>query len=77
MRDYRARRRAEGYPSINSDLSRELRRLLKSVKNNVALDLKSIDGSAWLVCPRGLSSEKNILASARIIVLQGVVRVAT
>jgi hypothetical protein len=71
MRDYRARRR-----SSNSDLLRELRRLLKSIKNSVALDLKSVDGSAWLVCPSGLGIQKDILASAKIIVLQGVVRVA-
>ena len=76
MRNYRARRRAKEPPTAKSDLSRELRRLLKEVKNNVALDLKSVDGSAWLVCPSGNSSEKNNLASAKIIVLQGVLRVA-
>jgi len=60
-----------------SELSRELRRLLRNVKNNVALDLKSIDGSAWLVLPSGGGGEKNNLVSAKIIVLQGVLRVAT
>jgi hypothetical protein len=59
------------------DLPGELRRLLKDVKNNVVVDLKSIDGSAWLVIPNGASSEKNSLASAKIIVLQGVLRIAT
>jgi hypothetical protein len=77
MREYRARRRAKDYLSATADLSRELRRLIKSVKNNVALDLKSVDGTAWIVCPGGLSGGKNILASAKIIVLQGVMRVAT
>ena len=60
-----------------SELSRELRRLLRGVKNNVALDLKSIDGSAWLVLPGESGGEKNNLVAAKIIVLQGVLRVAT
>ena len=77
MRDYRARRRPEDRPSTTSNLSRELRRLLKAVKNNVALDLKSIDGSAWLVFPSGVGREKNNLALAKIIVLQGVLRIAS
>jgi len=77
MRDYRARRHARGHPSANSALLRELRRLFKSVRNNVVLDLKSIDGSAWLVYPAGFGGKGNILASAKIIVLQGVMSIAT
>jgi len=77
MRAYRARRRARGLSTHSSDLRSELRRLLKDVKNNAVLDLKSIDGSAWLVVPSGASSEKNNLASAKIIVLQGVLRIAS
>jgi len=77
MRAYRVRRRARGLSTHSSDLRSELRRLLKDVKNNVVLDLKSIDGSAWLVVPSGASSEKNNLASAKIIVLQGVLRIAS
>ncbi|HVN78729.1 MAG TPA: hypothetical protein VMW38_07010 [Terriglobia bacterium] len=69
MRHYRAR------PAGDSDLTGELRLLLESVKNNVALDLKSIDGRAWLVFPSGMALEKNTLASAKIIVLQGIMRI--
>ena len=77
MQDYRARRRVKEPRMAESELSRELRRLLRGVKNNVALDLKSIDGSAWLVLPGESGGEKNNLVSAKIIVLQGVLRVAT
>ena len=77
MQDYRARRRVKEPRMVESELSRELRRLLRGVKNNVALDLKSIDGSAWLVLPGESGGEKNNLVSAKIIVLQGVLRVAT
>jgi hypothetical protein len=76
MPNYRARRRVKEPPTAKSDLPSELRRLLKVVKNNVALDLKSFDGSAWLVCPSAAIGAKNNLASAQIIVLQGVLRVA-
>jgi hypothetical protein len=75
MRKYRARAKARSAPK--SDLSSELRRLLKDVKNNVVMDLKSIDGSAWLVLPGAVSNGRNNLASAKIIVLQGVVRIAS
>jgi len=74
MRQYRARL-ARDNANVGSDLTRELRLLLKSVKNNVALDLKSIDGGAWLVFPSGMTLESNSLASAKIIVLQGIMRI--
>jgi len=74
MRQYRARL-ARDNANVGSDLTRELRLLLKSVKNNVALDLKSIDGGAWLVFPSGMTLERNSLASAKIIVLQGIMRI--
>lgn len=77
MRAYRARRRVSDPSARSSGLSRELRRLLTAVKNNVVLDLKSIDGSAWLVVPSGASGEMNNLASAKIIVLQGVLRIVS
>ena len=75
MRHYRARRRAREGPRIEPDVARELNTLLNTVKNNMALDLKSIDGGAWLVFPSGVALEKNTLASAKIIVVQGVMRV--
>ena len=74
MRLYRARLPRDN-AHVGSDLTRELRLLLESVKNNVALDLKFIDGGAWLVFPNGMALEKNNLASAKIIVLQGIMRI--
>ena len=72
MRDYRAELRRRDPLSNKSNLSRELRRLLKLVKNNVALDLKSLDASVWLVCRKGVVSGKNTLASAKVIILQAI-----
>lgn len=72
MRDYRAELRRRDPLSTKSSLSRELRRLLKLVKNNVALDLKSLDASVWLVCRKGVVSGKNTLASAKVIILQAI-----
>ena len=74
MRHYRARPATDS-ARADLDLIGELRLLLESVKNNVALDLKSIDGRAWLVFPSGMALEKNTLASAKIIVLQGIMRI--
>ena len=72
MRDYRAELRRRDPLSNKSSLSRELRRLLKLVKNNVVLDLKSLDASVWLVCRKGVVSGKNTLASAKVIILQAI-----
>jgi hypothetical protein len=49
----------------------ELNRLLKLVKNNSAVDLRSLDASIWLVSTDGFC-EKNNLASAKIIIVQGI-----
>jgi len=74
MQDYRADIRSKERVSKNPGLLRELRRLLKLAKNNVALDLKSLDASVWLVCRKGVFSEKNIVASAKVVILQAISR---
>jgi hypothetical protein len=78
MQTYRADHRVqEGSNVKRSPLIRELRRLLTLVKNNVALDLRSLDASVWLVCPSGAASVRNNLASAKLIILQGILHVAS
>ena len=70
MKCYRAKRRADGRFIVKrSNLTCELRQLLKMVKNNVAVDLRALDASIWLVSPNGLLSEKNSLGSAKIIIV--------
>jgi len=77
MQSYRAERRTQEHSNgKRSGLIRDLHRLLNLAKNNVALDLRSIDASIWLVCPNGVVSAKNNLASAKVIILQGVLHVA-
>ena len=73
MKCYRAKRRAGGRFIVNkrSNLTGELRQLLKMVKNNTALDLRSLDASVWLVSPNGLLGKKNSLGSAKIIIVLG------
>ena len=53
-----------------SRLLTALHQLVDSVKNNVVLDLRAMDVSIWLVSD-SLFQEKNNLASAKVIVLQG------
>ena len=77
MQRYRAGRRTqERSNGKGSGLIRDLHRLLNLAKNNVVLDLRSLDASIWLVCPNGVVSAKNNLASAKVIILQGVLHVA-
>jgi hypothetical protein len=76
MKRYRARRRLQMQTAMRPRLIGELRRLLKMVKNNVALDLRSLDASVWFISPKGLLSEKNNLASAKVIVVQGFLHMA-
>lgn len=72
MKRYLAKRRADDCLSAKrSNLTCELRRLLKMIKNNAALDLRALDASVWLVSPNGLLGEKNSLGSAKIIVVLG------
>lgn len=73
MKRYRAGRRARTSPKGNkSQLTSELHHLLELVKNNLAFDLRSLDASIWLVGPNGLLDENNNVASAKIIILQGI-----
>jgi hypothetical protein len=73
MQRYRAGRRAqERSIGKGARLIRELNRLLNLAKNNVALDLRCLDVSIWLVCPSGVVNAKNNLARAKVIVLQGI-----
>lgn len=72
MKRYRAKRRAEDRSNPKRHpLTYELHQLLKLLKNNVAIDLRSLDASIWLVGPHELLSEKNNLASTKIIIVQG------
>ncbi|GEM_PF-1282619 len=72
MKRYWADRRAgDRRNAKNSRLTSELNQLLKLVKNNSAVDLRSLDTSIWLVSPDGLC-EKNNLASAKIIIVLGI-----
>jgi hypothetical protein len=73
MKRYWTRRRAHTSPNGNKrQLTSELHHLLELVENNLAFDLRSLDASIWLVGPNGLLGEKNNLASAKIIILQGI-----
>ena len=70
MKRYWAKRRTDdGLNAKKSQLASELNQLLKLVKNNSAVDLRSLDASIWLVSPDG-SCEKNNLASAKIIIVR-------
>jgi hypothetical protein len=71
MKQYRVRRRLGGRRHFaKSRLLTALHQLVDSVKNNVVLDLRAMDVSIWLVSD-SLFQEKNNLASAKVIVLQG------
>ena len=71
MKQYRIRRRLGGRRHFaKSRLLTALHQLVDSVKNNVVLDLRAMDVSIWLVSD-SLFQEKNNLASAKVIVLQG------
>ena len=73
MKRYWAKRRDHGRLNAKRDhLTSELHQLLKLLKNNTAVDLRSLDASIWLVGPNGFLSEKNNLASAKIIIVQAI-----
>jgi len=64
-----------------SSVVNELERLLDLARNNRVLDLKSSDATILLVCPKDTAGEKNTfafekntLAHAKLIVLQGSLR---
>ena len=72
MKRYWAKRRTDdGLNAKKSQLASELNQLLKLVKNNSAVDLRLLDASIWLVSTDGFC-EKNNLASAKIIIVQGI-----
>jgi hypothetical protein len=72
MKRYWAKRRADDRLNAKrSNSTCELHELLKLLENNVAVDLRSLDASIWLVSPDGLC-EKNNLASAKIIIVLGI-----
>jgi hypothetical protein len=71
MKQYRATRRLGGRRQFaKSRLLTALHQLVDSVKNNVVVDLRAMDVSLWLVSD-SLFQEKNNLASAKVIILQG------
>ena len=71
MKQYRATRRLGGpRHSAKSRVLTVLHQLVDSVKNNVVLDLRVMDASIWLVSD-SVFQEKNNLASAKVIILQG------
>ena len=82
MKNYLVNRRTPKPPSAHdSGVVKELQRLLDLAKNNRVSDLKSSHATILLVCPEEadgqkntLAFEKNTLAHAKLIVLQGAVR---
>jgi hypothetical protein len=48
-----------------------LERLLSLVKNNLAFDLRPSTAAIWFIHPPAAGHEKNILANAKILALQG------
>jgi len=71
MKQYRARRSLGGRRhSAKYRLLTALHQLVDSVKNNAVLDLRAMDASIWLVSD-SVFQEKNNLASAKVIILQG------
>ncbi len=73
MKRYLAKRRDRGRLNANRfQLTSELRQLLKLLKNNTAVDLRSLDASIWLIGPNGFLGEKNSFAAAKIIIVQAI-----
>jgi hypothetical protein len=71
LTQYRATHRLGGWRDFaKSRLLTALHQLVDSVKNNVVLDLRAMDASIWLVSD-SVFQEKNNLASAKVIILQG------
>ena len=74
MKRYRAKHRIGCHRDVErSRLLNLLNRLADSVKNNLVFDLRAMDASIWLISD-GVIQEKNNLASAKVIVLQGELR---
>lgn len=74
MKKYLASRREAAPTDMeSSSLAGELKHLLALVKNNFALDLKSLTSAIWLVCPSEPRHAKNILAHAKLLAVEGTV----
>ncbi len=69
MRDYRGLRSPRAEDDFG--IAEQLRGLLKLVKNNVAIDLRTFNASMWLVLPPGLAHVSNTLARTKVILLEG------
>jgi hypothetical protein len=82
MKEYLAKRQTpQRSSSYDSGMVNELQRLVDLARNNRVFDLKSSDATILLVCPddiarqkNTLAFEKNTLAHAKLIVLQGSMR---
>ena len=70
MRDYRRKhgRPLAKTPAVSESL-RALHSMLDCVKNNLAIDLTACPGRVWLITGDG--QVKNILATAELIVIEG------
>lgn len=69
MRDYRRKQRRSQHKA-KASLARDLHRLTLLAKNNVAYDLQTLDAGVWLLCSDASGLAKNILASAKLIVVK-------
>lgn len=70
MKRYRAKQRVLSRQNPDKPrLLKALHQLSLSVKNSFVFDLRSLDAGIWLISD-GVSRGKNILASAKIIILQ-------
>jgi hypothetical protein len=67
---YRSRLKTFTIRDGNSELQQELHRLEHLAKNNVALNLKRLKASIWLLCPAGAKQVKNTFAKSQVIVLE-------
>jgi hypothetical protein len=76
--DYQKRRRKANPQVVERNRQRQhirdqRRRLVRLVRNNLALDLKPSASGAWLVGPRVDRLDRNNLASAQLLILPSVV----
>jgi hypothetical protein len=69
MKTYMASRRARQADEQVPNIHEKGDDMLRLLKNNAAIDLKSYEARLWLVAA-DLKSAKNILASAQLIVVQ-------
>ncbi len=72
MKRYLSNRQKQRLPDgETSPMASELERLLGLVKNNLAFDLRPSTAAIWFIHPPAAGHEKNILANAKILALQG------